>query len=51
MRQHSNDIWYHKNGFGGKVTNYDSFGKIIQNPKECYLRTRTYDKCLSLKLR
>ena len=50
LRQHNDGIWYHKNGFYGDVSNYDDHGKIITNPKKCFLKYREYNKCLSLTL-
>lgn len=50
LRQHNDGIWYHKKGFRGEVSKYDSNGKIITNPQECFFRYRHYNKCLSLAL-
>jgi len=51
LRQHSDGFWHHKKGFGGMVSKYDCYGQIIENPEECDLGNRKYDKCLSLKLK
>ncbi len=51
MRQFSDGIWHHKNGYYGLVSEYDNKGKIITNPMDCSLRQRSYDKCFCLKLK
>ena len=51
LRQHPNSIWYHKVGWYNYPTNMDDNSKPITNPTNCYLDTRTYRKCLSLKLK
>lgn len=50
LRQHNDDIWYHKSGIWN-VTSYDDYNRLITNPKDCFLEHRTYNKCFSLKLK
>lgn len=50
LRQKSDGIWYHKNGFPGKISNKDRSGKIIIDPTKCYLAGYKYQKCYALNL-
>ena len=45
------NIWYHKNGYGGPISKYDSKGRVITNPKNCNFNLKDYNRCLSLRLK
>lgn len=51
LRQHKDNIWYHKNGYRGTILPYDSNGIIIRNPEDCHFNRRCYDKTFALKLK
>lgn len=51
LRENKENIWYHKLGYTGTITNCDDDDNIITNPKQCFFEYRTYKKCLSLKLK
>lgn len=51
LRQHEDNIWYHKNGFKGGISFRDFYGNIITNPLDCYFRSREYNKTFALKLK
>lgn len=51
LRQLKDGNWYHKNGWKYGIRDTDDYGQRIINPEECYLRDRTYDRCLALTLK
>ena len=51
LRLGKDDIWYHKNGFRGKVLNIDNNRQIITDPLTCELTRREYVKTYALKLK
>jgi len=50
LRQNSDGVWFHKNGFSGKISNKDRSGKIITDVTKCYLAGYKYKKSYALKL-
>lgn len=51
LRLCNDGIWHHKKGYGFYPTIYDDQDKIITNIEKCFLTSKKYEKCLSLKLR
>ncbi len=50
LRQNDDKIWYHKPGYLKPPTNKDYNGQIILHPEDCYLGSKQYRKCYSLKV-
>lgn len=51
LRQKSDGCWFHKNGFSGSISKLDRSGKVIVDPKKCYLLNYKYKKCYALSLK
>lgn len=51
LRFNNDGNWYHKCGFDGIISNYDSYEDEIIDPRDCILCDRTYKKALSLRLK
>lgn len=51
LREISNGIWFHKNGFKGLPSKRDYLGNIIIDPTTCRLEPYKYRKCYALKLK
>ena len=44
-------VWYHKNGYNGKVLNVDFSRKTIYSLEECNMKDREFVKTYALKLK
>ena len=51
LRQKIDSSWFHKNGFSGSISKFDRSGKIITDPRKCYLLNYQYKKCYALSLK
>lgn len=50
LRQKTNGIWFHKNGFQGTPSKKDYLGNIITDPTKCCLDPYEYKKCYALRV-
>lgn len=51
IRQCEDGLWFHKLGYGGKITKLDDYGTIIENPEESRFKYLNYDSCFRLRLK
>lgn len=51
IRQFEDGIWYHKRGYGSRITNLDDYDDTITNPERARFKDLSYDSCFRLRLK